>query len=155
MKKIWTSSNIMLLLRPSPHQNVQQTMLTHWSQGHLNKISDEVIFNPILMIEGWGISSEIALRWLSLDPADGKSTLVQVMAWCHQASSHYLSQCWPRFLLPYHTTRQQWVKPCNIVCSAVYHPGASGVAGKAGTASSHNGLHKICLNIANHFQSYY
>ena len=24
-----------------------------------------------------------------------KSTLVQVMAWCCQASSHYLSQCWP------------------------------------------------------------
>ena len=22
------------------------------------------------------------------------STLVQVMAWCHQAPSHYLSQCW-------------------------------------------------------------
>ena len=28
--------------------------------------------------------------------ADNKSTLVQVMAWCHQATSHYLSQCWPR-----------------------------------------------------------
>ena len=24
-----------------------------------------------------------------------KSTLIWVMAWCHQASSHYLSQCWP------------------------------------------------------------
>ena len=24
-----------------------------------------------------------------------KSTWVQVMAWCHQATSHYLSQCWP------------------------------------------------------------
>ena len=26
---------------------------------------------------------------------NGKSTLVQVMAWCHQATSHYLSQCDP------------------------------------------------------------
>ena len=26
---------------------------------------------------------------------DYKSTLVQVMAWCHQAPSHYLNQCWP------------------------------------------------------------
>ena len=25
-----------------------------------------------------------------------KSTLAQVMAWCHQATRHYLSQCWPR-----------------------------------------------------------
>ena len=27
--------------------------------------------------------------------ADDKSTLVQVMAWCRQATSHYLNQCWP------------------------------------------------------------
>ena len=25
-----------------------------------------------------------------------KSTMLQVMAWCHQATSHYLRQCWPR-----------------------------------------------------------
>ena len=30
------------------------------------------------------------LRWMSLDLSDDKSTLVQVMAWCHQATSHYL-----------------------------------------------------------------
>ena len=27
---------------------------------------------------------------------DYEPTLVQVMAWCHQAPSHYLKQCWPR-----------------------------------------------------------
>ena len=32
------------------------------------------------------------------------------MAWCHQATSHYLSQCWPRSLSPYGVTRSQWVK---------------------------------------------
>ena len=31
------------------------------------------------------------------------------MAWCHQATSHYLSQCWPRSLSPYDVTRPQWV----------------------------------------------
>ena len=36
-------------------------------------------------------------------------TLVQVMAWCRQATSHYLSQCWPRSLSPYGVTRPQWV----------------------------------------------
>ena len=27
---------------------------------------------------------------------DNKSALVQVMTWCHQTTSHSLSQCWPR-----------------------------------------------------------
>ena len=35
---------------------------------------------------------------------------IQVMAWCRQATSHYLSQCWPRSLSPYGVTRPQWVK---------------------------------------------
>ena len=33
---------------------------------------------------------------------DDKSTLVQVMAWCRQATSHYLSQCWPRYVAKWH-----------------------------------------------------
>ena len=43
------------------------------------------------------------------DLTDDKSTLVQVMAWCRQAISHYLSQCWIRSVLPYGVTRPQWV----------------------------------------------
>ena len=30
-----------------------------------------------------------------------ESTLVQVMAWCHQLTDHYLSQCWPISMSPY------------------------------------------------------
>ena len=56
----------------------------------------------VLVIVAWGISCEIALRWMSLDlNGDIKSTLVQVMDWCHQATSHYLGQGWPRSLSPY------------------------------------------------------
>ena len=40
---------------------------------------------------GWGISYEIALRRMPQDFTDDKSTLVQVMAWCRQAASHYLN----------------------------------------------------------------
>ena len=29
------------------------------------------------------------------------------MAWCRQATSHYLSQCWPRPLSPYGITRPE------------------------------------------------
>ena len=46
---------------------------------------------------------------MSLDSTDDQSTMVQVMAWCHQATSHYLNQCWPRSLSPYGITRPQWV----------------------------------------------
>ena len=68
------------------------------------------IFKQILVINGWVISCEIALIWMSLDFTDDQSTLVQVMAWCRQATSHYLSQCWPRSLSPYGVTKPQWVK---------------------------------------------
>ena len=59
-----------------------------------------VIFKWILVIDGWGISCEIALIWMSLDFTNDQSTLVQVMAWCRKANSHYLNQCWPRSLSP-------------------------------------------------------
>ena len=36
--------------------------------------------------------------------------LSQVMAWCHQASSYYLSQFCPSFMSPYGCTRPQWVE---------------------------------------------
>ena len=58
---------------------------------------------------GWGISYEIALRWMPLDLTDDKPTLIQVMAWCRQATSHYLSHCWPRSMTPNGVIRPQWV----------------------------------------------
>ena len=74
-----------------------------------------IIFKQILVIDGWGISCEIDLAWMSLDFTDDQSMLVQVMAWCRQAASHYLSQCWPISVSPYNVTRPQWVKSshCN------------------------------------------
>ena len=48
-----------------------------------------------------------------------KSTLVQVMVWCRQATNHYLSQCWPRFLSPYDVTRPQWVNRYHHSWAAV------------------------------------
>ena len=52
---------------------------------------------------GWPV-----LWWMPLDLTDDKSTLVQVTA-----TSHYLSQCWPRSMSPYDVTRPQWV---NLLC---------------------------------------
>ena len=41
----------------------------------------------------------MGLRWVPQNPIDDKSTLVQVMVRCNQATSHYHSQCWARPLL--------------------------------------------------------
>ena len=84
--------------------------LTHWPLGDLNLILGRQFLMLTLVNDGWGISYEIALRWMPQDLTDDKSTLVQVMAWCRQATNHYLSQCWPRSLSPYGVTRPQWVK---------------------------------------------
>ena len=67
------------------------------------------------MIDGWGISCKITLRWMPLDLTDDKSTLVQVMAWCLTAPSRYLSQCWLRYMPSYSITRPQWVNQ-NPIC---------------------------------------
>ena len=55
--------------------------LTHWPLENLN---------GILFLS---CSCEIVLRLLLQNLTDDKSTLVQVMAVCHHATSHYLSLC--------------------------------------------------------------
>ena len=62
---------------------------------------------------------ENAPRWMPLDLMGDKPTLLQLMAWCCQATSHYLSQCWPSSVYwpssvsPYGITRPQWVNHCH------------------------------------------
>ena len=82
------------------------------------------------MTVAWYIALSLISRYLFMDPTnrdisglhcntfrlmprdltDDRSTLVQVMAWCRKATSHYLSQCWPTSMSPYDITRPQWVK---------------------------------------------
>ena len=80
--------------------------LTRWSLGDFNGILHQWFLKQILVIDGWGTSCELALMWMSQEPTDDKSTLVHVMAWWRQATSHYLNQCWPRSLTPYGVTGQ-------------------------------------------------
>ena len=89
--------------------NPGEYVLTHWPLGDLNESLNGVIFNLILVIDDLGFSNEIALRWMLLDLTGNKSILIQIMAWCRQATSHYQSQCWPSFMSPYGSTRPQWV----------------------------------------------
>ena len=66
----------------------------------------------------WLVSSDLLIMMASdechNDFTDDKSTLVQVMAWCRQATSHYLSQCWLSSLSPYGVARAQWVNMTSI-----------------------------------------
>ena len=55
------------------------------------------------------VHCEATLRHMPQNLTNEKSTLLQVMARCHQALSHYLSQSRPRSMLPYDVTRPQWV----------------------------------------------
>ena len=48
-----------------------------------------------LNIQSLGICCDIALRSTLQNLTNEKLSLVQVMAWCHQATSHHLSQCLP------------------------------------------------------------
>ena len=71
------------------------------------------------MIDGWGISCRIAHILFTMDFTDDQSTLVQVMAWSCQATSLYMSQCWPRW---YGVTRPEWVKEAIQVVTYVDIP---------------------------------
>ena len=84
--------------------------LTHWPLGDCNVISKNAIFNLALLIGILKSSYDNVFRWMPQDLTDDKSTMVQVMAWCRQATSHYLNQRWPRSPTPYGVTRPQWVK---------------------------------------------
>ena len=64
------------------------------------------IFKLILRNDTLSTPCKIVLIWVPQNPIDEKSTLVQVMAWCCQATSHYLSQYWNRSMSPYHMASQ-------------------------------------------------
>ena len=77
--------------------------------GRFQRNFRKVIFQLILVI-----SCKIVLKWMPMELTGGKSTLVRVMAWCRQAASHYLSQCWPRSLSPFGVIRPQGVVIISI-----------------------------------------
>ena len=73
------------------------------------------IFKHVTQKSYLGTHSVVALRWMPRNFTNGKSTLVVIMAWCHQATSHLLSHCWPKSISPYGIIRPQWVKRIRVV----------------------------------------
>ena len=74
--------------------------------GRLNSILKNIIFKLFIQNSSWGTCCKIALKWMPRNLTNKKWTLVQIMAWCHQATSHYTGQSWPRSLSP---CGPQWV----------------------------------------------
>ena len=58
-------------------------------------------FKQNLGIDILSIQVKTTLEWMPEDLTDGKSKLVQVMAWCCQETRHYLNQYWPGSLMIY------------------------------------------------------
>ena len=77
-----------------------------------------ILLKPVIQNSSLGTHCQ---GWMPENFTDDKSTLVQVMAWCHQAPSHYLSQYWPRSMLPYGITRPQWVNMIHMLPLLLYH----------------------------------
>ena len=88
--------------------------------GRSSRDFEDVIFNLALLIDIFKSSYDNVLRWMPYNLTGDKSTLVQVMAWCRQATSHYLNQCWLRSPTPYGVTRPQWVEQIVDLCMIWY-----------------------------------
>ena len=101
------------MLHDIPHEvcthlcSVCFVVVNPWPLVDINKILENTFQAKRLVTDSCDISNEITLRWTSLDLSDDESRLVQVIVWCRQATSHYLNQCWPKFLPPYGVTRPQ------------------------------------------------
>ena len=87
-------------IRNSALSFLWQYILTHWPWGGVAVIQRVyIMFKVIIQNIGFSTGSEIALRQIPQHLTNENSTLVPVIAWCHQAPSHYLSQCWPEVLI--------------------------------------------------------
>ena len=90
--------------------------LSHWSLGNLNEF---LTCNFQTDFSDWWLRHFLwnyPINMNVTDFTDDQSTLVQLMDRCHQATSHYLSQCWPRSLSPYGVTRPQCVNSKKRTC---------------------------------------
>ena len=65
-----------------------------------------IIFKLIIQNSTLGTCCEIVLRSVSQNLSNEKLILIHVMAWCYQATSHNLIQCWPSFVSTYGITRR-------------------------------------------------
>ena len=117
-----TLSQQMILTSPTLHHNkwnwqkvpswwlgLMPDLFNSLDPGRCGSRYKSMIFKLITQYSSLGTHSEIALRQIQQSLINEKLALDEMIAWCHQATSHYMSQCWPRSMLPYGITNTQWV----------------------------------------------
>ena len=92
--------------------------LTYWPLRDVEIILEMCFSNSFYELISGTLSVKLD-TWVPLNLTDDRSTLVQIMVWCHQATTHYLSQCWPWSMSPYGVTKPQYVKLVIISHNAV------------------------------------
>ena len=86
-------------LSPLAHELVNSTQnLTPGPLGDMALISNVYFSNLLHRVVAW----ELSVNFLGMvqDITTEKSIRVQIMAWCHQPTSHYKSHCWHSSMLP-------------------------------------------------------
>ena len=93
---------------------------TRWRTQHAHYITRIALVRNIWRLSCFliGVTSTIinknknrlALRWMSLDHTDDKSTQIWVTDWCRHATIHQVSQSWPTSMSQYVVARSQLVK---------------------------------------------
>ena len=97
--------------------SLQSNVVSHWLGANLESTLYLLMpkwesWHSVTLCVEWHPEQFLwtCLQWKAIGPIDDKSTLSEVMAWCHKAASHYLNQCWPRSISPYGVTRPRWFK---------------------------------------------
>ena len=94
-------------------------LLTHWLLGNMTIILKVYFSNSLYGT----VPRTLAVELLSGEchrPPRARGELLEVMAWCRQAKSHYLSQSWSRFMSRHGVTKSQWVNFDIPVRDGVY-----------------------------------
>ena len=73
---------------------------THWPHGVVEVISQANFSISFFKLISWALPVELVSG--EQITFDNRPTLVLVIAWCHQATYHYLSQCWSRIIICHH-----------------------------------------------------
>ena len=81
----------------------------------IRKFQTQLIWTDISSIE-----VNCSLEWMPEDRVGDRSILVQIMAWCPQATSHYLLKGRSRCMSPYGLSRPKCVKRFSMYPQHVY-----------------------------------
>ena len=108
---------------------LENTCINSLSLGRWGKNSKYMylVFKQMQQLDSISIYGGNALKWMPQNRFANKSTLVQVMAWCHQATSHYLSQCWPWSMTSYDITKPQWDNIITLIELGLVLPSISDI----------------------------